>query len=144
MINYRNLNYLCPRNKQTTLQIKLLQNNKNFGGSKDLMKNLPILVRLQLMEQTIILATLVLHLIPPKKNPKNQLNKFNHKIIRIKMKNLILFLNLARILGMYNHNRKIIIILVAVNNHLKLSLYSPHNNIQKQKFIIKQINHIIT
>lgn len=108
------------------------------------MKSLPILVHLQLMEQTIILATLALRLIPPKKNLKNQLNKFNNKIITIKMKNIILSLNLVRILGMHNHNRKIIVILTAINNPLKLSLYSHHNNIQKQNFLVKQINNIIT
>lgn len=108
------------------------------------MKSLPILVHHQLMEQTIILTTLVLHLILPKKNPKNQLHKFNNNIVRIKMRNLILSLNLIKILGMYNHNRKIIRILVAINNHLKLNLYNQHNNIQKQNLIIKQINNIIT
>lgn len=107
------------------------------------MKSLPILVHLLLMEQTIILATLVSHLIPPKKNLKNQLNKINNKIITIKMKNLILSLNLIRILGMYNHNRKIIVILVALSNHLKLSHYSHHNNIQNQNFLVKQNNNII-
>lgn len=79
------------------------------------------------MEQKIVLITLVSHLIPHKKKLRIQLNKYHNKIIKSKMKNQILFLNLDKLHGQLNHNLKIIVILVLTNNNpLKFNLYK-HN-----------------